>query len=293
MMARDRRYRTGRRSALKSRPVLATAVLACGAIAAGTIAAVAATGSGGAAGTAVSPAAYTARSGSEGAVLSSALSSWGNSRQAAYSELASLTQAPGYSQTRHQGQTLDIQRGIVVLATSEYLILQSANGSLHLWLLSDGTQFQDVAGTTAGTMALTASSSATQQAMASGNMIPATTLLAGSPVTAAALLTPATVPQTVSVQVANTDLTVTVTVTHGTAEVSQTATTPSTGTPTADETDFTQSAWQATDSVARGDLAVVVGMRSDQTLHAQLVLFTPLTTMAVGGRTGAVAGHHW
>jgi hypothetical protein len=293
MMARDRRYRTGRRSVLKTRPVLATAVVACGAIAAGAIAAVAATGSGGAAGTAVSPAAYQARSGSEGAVLSSALSNWGNSRQATYSELASLTQAPDYSQTTHQGQTLDIQRGIVVLATSDFLILQSASGSLHLWLLSGSTQVQDVSGTTPGTMALTASSSATQQAMTSGNMIPATTLLAGSPVTAAALLTPS-VPQTVSVQVANTDLTVTVTVARGAAQVSQTATTPSTGMPVPDETDFTQSAWQATDSVARGDLAVVVGMRSDETLHAQLVLFTPLSTMEVGGRTGKTeAGKHW
>jgi hypothetical protein len=290
MMSRDRRYRRGRGSVLKTRAGLAAAVLACGAIAAGTIAAVAATGTGGAAGTAVSPAAYTARSGSEGTVLSSALGNWFKSRQATYSELAGLTQAQGYSQTRHQGQTLDIQRGIVVLATSNYLILQSANGSLHLWLLSSGTQIQNVAGTTAGTMALTASSSATQQAMASGNMIPATTLLAGSPVTAAALLTPAPVPETVSVQVANTDLTVTVTVTHGTASVSQTATTPATGAPAQDDVTFTEDAWQAVDSVARGDLAVAVGTRSNWTLHAQLVLFAPLSTMSVGGTTG---GTHW
>jgi hypothetical protein len=287
MMARDRRYRTGRRRpVLKTRPVLAAAVLACGAIAAGAIVAVTAADAGRAAGTAASPAAFTARSGSEGTVLSSALGSWSRSRQAAYSDLASLTQAQGYSQTRHQGQTLDIQRGIVVLATSNYLILQSANGSLHLWLLSGSTQFQNVSGTTPGTMALTASSSATQQAMASGNMIPATTMLAGSPVTAAALLTPAAVPQTVSVQVANTDLTVTVTVTGSTASVSQTATTPADTAPAADDIAFTQSAWQAVDSVARGDLAVVVGTRTNHTLHAQLVLFIPLSTMVVGGRTG-------
>ena len=167
-----------------------TAVLACGAIAAGAIAIAAATASGHAAAMAASPAAYSARSSSEGAVLNSALGNWNSSRQATYSDLASLTQVQGYSQTRHQGQTLDIQRGIVVLATSNYLILQSANGSLHLWLLSGATKVQDVTGMTAGTMALTASTSATQQAMASGNMIPATTLLAGSPVMAAAMLTP-------------------------------------------------------------------------------------------------------
>ncbi len=144
---------------------------------------------------------------------------------------------------------------------------------------------------TAGTMALTGSASVTQQEMSSGNMIPATSLLAGSPETAAALLTPAAVPETASVQVANTDLTVTVTVTGGTATVSQTATTPATGAPVPDQVTFTQNAWQATDSIARGDLAVVVGMRSHGTLHAQLILFTPLSTEVVGG--GIVAGKHF
>ena len=291
MMARDRRYGRGRRAVLKTRAGLVTAVLACGAIAAGAMAIAAATAFGHAAALAASPAAFSARSSSEGAVLSSALGNWNSSRQASYSELAGLTRVQGYSQTRNQGKTLDIQRGIVVLATSDFLILQSANGSLHLWLLSPDTKVQDVTGTTAGTMALTASASATQQAMTSGNMIPAATLLAGSPVMAAAMLTPTAVPETVSVQVANTDLTVTVTVTRGTAAVSQTATTPATGAPTPDQTTFTQSAWQATDSIARGDLAVVVGMRSNWTLHAQLILFTPLSTMAIGGSTGA--GAHW
>jgi len=291
MMARDRRYARGRRTVLKTRAGLVTAVLACGAIAAGAIAIAAATASGHSAAMAVSPAAYSARSSSEGAVLNSALGHWSSARQATYSDLASLTQVRGYSQTRHQGQMLDIQRGIVVLATSNYLILQSANGSLHLWLLSGATQVQDVTGMTAGTMALTGSASVTQQEMSSGNMVPATSLLAGSPETAAALLTPAAVPETASVQVANTDLTVTVTVTGGTATVSQTATTPATGAPVPDQVTFTQNAWQTTDSIARGDLAVVVGMRSHGTLHAQLILLAPLSTEVVGG--GIIAGKHF
>jgi len=291
MMARDRRSARGRRRVLKTRSGLVTAVLACGAIAAGAIAIAAATASGHAAAMAASPAAYSARSSSEGAVLNSALGQWNSSRQATYSDLASLTQVHGYSQTRHRGQMLDIQRGIVVLATSNYLILQSANGSLHLWLLSGATQVQDVTAMTAGTMALTGSASVTQQEMSSGNMVPATSLLAGSPETAAALLTPAAVPETASVQVADTDLTVTVTVTRGTATVSQTATTPATGAPVPDQVTFTQNAWQTADSIARGDLAVVVGMRSDGTLHAQLILFTPLSTEVVGG--GVVTGKHF
>ena len=291
MMARDRRYRSGRPAVLKTRAGLVTAVLACGAITAGGIAIAAATASGHAAAMAASPAAYSARSSSEGAVLNSALGHWSSARQATYSDLASLTQVRGYSQTRHQGQMLDIQRGIVVLATSNYLILQSANGSLHLWLLSGATQVQDVTGMTAGTMALTGSASVTQQEMSSGNMVPATSLLAGSPETAAALLTQAAVPETASVQVANTDLTVTVTVTGGTATVSQTATTPATGAPVPDQVTFTQNAWQTTDSIARGDLAVVVGMRSHGTLHAQLILLAPLSTEVVGG--GIIAGQHF
>jgi hypothetical protein len=214
------------------------------------------------------------------------MSSWGGSRQSSYSELARLTQARQFSQTTHQGKTLAVQRGIVVLATKKFLILQSSNGSLHLWLLAGTTKFQNVSSTTAGTQALTASTGATQQAMTSGNMIPATTLLAGSPTTAAAMLTPTAAPQTVTIQVANTNLTVTVTVTRSTATVSQTATTPLASMPAWSPTTFTQNAWMAMKSVARGDLALVAGTRSHWTLHAQLVLFSPLSTGVVGGRSG-------
>ncbi|MGH3181019.1 MAG: hypothetical protein ACRDOE_03810, partial [Streptosporangiaceae bacterium] len=235
-------------------------------------------------------AAYASRFGNEGTMISSALTSWSGSRQSSYSDLAQLTQARQFSQTTHQGKTVAVQRGIVVLATKKFLILQSSSGSLHLWLLSGTTKFQNVSTTTAGTQALTASTSATQQATASGNMIPATTLLAGSPITAAALLTPTPAPQTVTVQVANTNLTVTVTVTRSTATVNQTATTPSTSMPTWNPTTFTQNAWLAMNSVARGDLALVAGTRSHWTLHAQLVLFSPLSTAVVGGRSGLGTG---
>jgi ribosomal protein S11 len=219
-------------------------------------------------------------------MLSTALADWNSSEQGSYAQLAQMTSARGFSQTSHHGKTLDIQRGIVVLATNQFVILQSANGSLHLWLVSGGTKFQNVSGTTAGTAALTASTSATQQAMQSGNMIPATTLLAGSPTTAAAMLTPTAEPQTVTVQVAGTDLTVTVTVTRSTAAVTQTATTPANASPVPMTSTFAMNAWQPANSLARGDLAVIVGTRSHQTLHAQLVLFSPLTTSAVGGTTG-------
>ena len=288
MMARDRLYPNSRQKRFRTRAGIAAAVLAGGG--AIGVAAVAATSH--PAATAAKPAAYTSQVSNEGTMLSAAMTDWSRSRQSSYAALARLTWARGFSQTTHRGRTLAIQRGIVVLATRRFLILQSANGSLHLWLLSGATRFQNVSTTAAGTSALTGSPSATTQAMNLGNMLPATTLLAGSPTTAATMLTPTTAPQTVTVQVANTDLTVTVTITRSTATVSQTATTPANTAPAPNPSRFTQNAWQATSTVARGDLALVVGARSLGTLRAQLVLFTPLSASAVGGTAGGTAGNH-
>ncbi len=277
MRARDRRYG---KSPVKTRVGIATAVLVGGAVAAAAV--VASHGSAPAA----TSAAYSSGFGNEGNVLNSVMTNWNGSRQSSYAQLAQLTQARQFSQTTHRGKVLAAQRGIIVLATRKFLILQSSNGSLHLWLLSGATRFQNVSNTMAGTRALTASTNAAQQAMMSGNMIPATTLLAGSPTTAAALLTPTPAAQTVTVQVANTALTVTVTVTRTMATVSQTATTPLTAMPTWSPITFTQYAWMPMNGLARGDLALVIGFRSHWTLHAQLVLFTPLSTATVGGTTG-------
>jgi hypothetical protein len=279
MMARNRRYGRSRTAVLRTRVGIATAALLGG----GAIAGLAVAATGGSAGIAAAPAAHTARFDNEGTMLSTALSDWGSSQQGTYSQLSQMTSMHSYSQASHQGKTLDVQRGIVVLATKHFIILQSGNGSLHLWLVTGATKFQNVSSTTSGTAALTGNASATQQAMTSGNMIPATTLLAGSPTTAAAMLTPAASTQTVTVDVANTDLTVTVTVTRSTATVSQTATMPANSTPTAMSSTSTMSAWTSTSGLARGDLAVIVGSRSHQLLHAQVVLFSPLSTSMVGG----------
>jgi hypothetical protein len=265
---------------MKTRVGIATALLAGGAVAAGAVLA----SSHGAATTATSAAYSSSYNGNVGSTLSSAMGNWNWSQQSSYTQLAQLTQVRQFGQSMHRHKMLAAQRGIVVLATRKFLIVQSANGSLHLWLLSGHTQFQNVSATTAGMQALTASTRAAQQAMTSGNMLPATTLLAGSPTTAASMLTPTPAAQTVTVQVANTNLTVTVTVTRTMATVSQTATTPLNGMPTWNPVTFTQNAWLTRNRVARGDLVLVVGTRSHWTLKAQLVLFAPLTTADVGGR---------
>jgi hypothetical protein len=274
MRARDRRYG---KTTVKTRVGIATAILVGGAVAAG--AALAANH--GAAATATS-AAFSSHAGTEGTVLSSAMTTWNGSRQSSYAQLARLTQARQFSQVRHNGKTLAVQRGIVVLATKKFLILRSSNGSLHLWLLSGQTKFQNVSNSMAGLRALTASGGAARQAMGSGNMTPATSLLAGNPSTAAAMLTPTPAAQTVTVQVANTTLTVTITVTRNMATVHQTATMPQAAMPARSPVTFTQNAWHATHALARGDLALVAGTRSHWTLHAQLVLFAPLSAATAG-----------
>jgi hypothetical protein len=274
MRARDRRYG---KSSTKTRVGIAAAALAGGAVA---IAAVL-TGSHGA-GTVATSAAFSSHAGTEGTVLSSAMTNWNGSRQSSLAQLARLTQARQFSQVRHNGKTLAIQRGIVVLATKKFLILRSSNGSLHLWLLSGKTKFQNVSNSMAGLRALTANAGAAQQAMGSGNMTPATSLLAGNPSTAAAMLTPTPASQTVTVQVANTKLTVTITVTRSMATVNQTATMPQAAMPAWHPVTFTQNAWQATHALARGDLVLVAGTRSHRTLHAQLVLFAPLSAATAG-----------
>jgi hypothetical protein len=280
MIARDRHFGNSRRTSLRSRIGIATAVLVGGgAIAAG---AVVATSHGAPA--KVQTAGYASRYGNEWTALNTAMNSWSWSRQTSYNQLAGLSWANTYSQTWNHNRMLAVQRGIVVLATNKFIILQSANGSLHLWLVSGNTKFQNVSTTTSGMTALTASTSAANQAMTAGNMIPATTMLAGSPTTAAQMLTPTPAAQTVTVQVANTDLTVTVTVTRNTATVNQTATTPANSMPSWWQNTFTQNAWMPVNKLARGDLALIAGVRSHWTLHAQLVLFAPLTTGDVGGK---------
>ena len=278
MRARDRRYG---KTTVKTRVGIATAILVGGAVAAG--AALAANH--GAAATATS-AAFSSHASTEGTVLSSAMTNWNGSRQSSYAQLARLIQARQFSQVRHNGRTLAVQRGIVVLATKKFLILRSSNGSLHLWLLSGKTKFQNVSNSMAGLRALTASAGAARQAMGSGNMTPATSLLAGNPSTAAAMLTPTPAAQTVTVQVANTNLTVTITVTRSMATVNQTATMPQAAMPAWSPVTFTQNAWRATHAVARGDLALVAGTRSHRTLHAQLVLFAPLSAATADKAAG-------
>jgi hypothetical protein len=287
MMGHDRR-RYGRAN-VKARIGIAAAVLAGG----GAIGVVALASSHGASPTAQT-AGYSARYSSTGGAwsqLNTALTSWGRSTTTSYNAFASMG-TTNYTQATQQGRTFVSQRGVVVLATNRFIILQSANGGLHLWLTSGNTAFQNVSNTQTGTGALTGSTSATTTAMTQGNLIPASTVMAGSPMLVNSMLAPQMAAQTVTVQVAGTNLTVTVTVRQNTATVSQTATPSWNGTSSWRPFTWTQNPWMTattgmtTTNLARGDLALIAGFRSHNLLHAQVVLFTPMTTSMVGTGSG-------
>ena len=104
MRARDRRYG---KTTVKTRVGIATAILVGGAVAAG--AALAANH--GAAATATS-AAFSSHAGTEGTVLSSAMTNWNGSRQSSYAQLARLS--PGHGVRRIEGaRGIEGRRGMV------------------------------------------------------------------------------------------------------------------------------------------------------------------------------------
>jgi hypothetical protein len=297
--------RTGRAN-MKTRVAVAASALVLGGGAAAVVAA-----SHGSAPSAARSASFSSSVGhssamSEWNLLNAAVSGWGSSMTTSMTRLASVS-GQTLSQTTEHDKTLDVQRGIVVFASQRFLILESKNGSLHLWSLAGHTDFDNVADSTTGTTAMTASSTASMEAVGGGEMIPAVNVMAGGATTAQSLLTPSYHPQTVTVQVAGTDLTVSVTITENTASLSQTATVPASGSPVADPSTSVMSAWStagSSTSLSRGDLALVVGTRSHGLLHASIVLYSPLSASDVGGFLGGgtqphpvasatVAGSHW
>jgi hypothetical protein len=120
-------------------------------------------------------------------------------------------------------------------------------------------------------------------------MVPATNVLVGSTQAALRMLAPTATTQTVKVVVGGTSLTVTVTITNTTATVAQTATTPWNTAPVWQPTRWTQTPWTTAarwTGLKRGDLALIAGFRTRGLLHAQVVLFTPLSSGMIGGTSG-------
>jgi hypothetical protein len=265
MNGRDRRYARRRQGSLKAKIGIASAVVVAGGAIGVAVAASNHSPS------AASSAGYVTQSHglSQSTLLSDALGT--NSWSSSFGSLAGISSS-GLSQmwASHHRQ-LAIQRGVVVLVTKKFIILESKNHQLHLWWLSGGTKEDDIANSMSGTTAMTGSTSAATAAMTSGNMAPAAATVATTTTTAETVI-PETTTQTYTVGIAGTGITVKVTVTKTTAVVVEKTTTTTTTTV---ENAF------GTPKLKRGDLALIAGFRQDGLLHAQKVLFEPLTTSDV------------
>ncbi len=292
MMGRNRRYGKGRRADLKTRLGIATAVIVGG----GAIGVAAVATTHHSASTATK-AGYSFQSSSYGwngaSTISSALSSWSWNQSRSLNLLAAL-QLRAQRQQWHNRTLFAAQRGVLVLATRQFIIVQSNTGALNLWALSGATAIRDATTSTAAATALTGSATLAQQIMVN-NMVPATSSLAG--LTAAQqLVAPAPAATTVVVHVANTALTVTVTVINSTATVRQTSSFLTNALL------FRQNAFFATHTLTRGNLVLVVGTRTRNVLRANLILFAALTSSDLTGTSSGFSstgtsstssGSHW
>jgi hypothetical protein len=267
--------RSIRQASLKARLGIAAAVLAGG----GAIGAVAVvTGSHSAPPTSPPDNGYTMNFQhpiSQQQALSSALSTWATSQQKSLATLAGMAPVKSSATVRKGHTTFAAQRGVVALATRHWLLVKSANGSLHLWLLNARTQVKNVTGSAMGTAAMTGNAAATTAAMRH-NMAPAMAVMAGTGNVAAMNATPR--PVTFTVSVAGTNVTLTITVTPTTATVKPAtmaaARTMAAQTGTAmTMAPARQPVFAATRHIARGDLVFVTGVVRNHFLWAQLVLF--------------------
>ena len=209
---------------------------------------------------------------SVGTALSTALSDWTRSPQKSLTALAEMAPVKDFATVRHGKTVLAVQRGVVVLATKHWLLVKSANGSLHLWLVNGATKTKNVAGSVAGLTALTASKAAAIAATR-GNTSPAAAVLAGTS-TVAALNNPAPKRATFSVAVPGSGGKITITITPSTTTIIPSSRTVArlTDIPV---TGIRQPTFAATDHVRRGDLVLVAGVeKQHHQLLAQLVLFT-------------------
>jgi hypothetical protein len=235
--------------------------------------------------------------------LSSALSTWSKSHQRSMTTLAQMAPMRTFTQVwgSHHRTMYAAQRGVVELATKNFLLVKSSNGQLHLWWLNGKTAFQNVTANATGMTAMTGNNTAAVNAMVNQNTVTAQTVMAGSTTAVAQAAAPAK-PTTVTI-VTGTE-TITITITPTTATVTQpgattsatataTPTATATATPTAVSTvtstptatasptvKATQPVRKATHGVAAGDLVMIAGVREHGRLIAQLVLFSAAGTTA-------------
>ena len=279
----SRNRRRNRQASMKARLGIAAAVLAGGG-AAGV--AVAASHSGSAT-TTVDNAGYVLNfhhTVSEQQALTSALNMWNSNQSRSLTALAQMAPMRTFSQFTWHRTQFAAQRGVVVAATKQFIIVKSANGKLELWWLNHWTKQKNVTANPTGMVAMTGNNVAAHTAATTGNTAPMAATMAGSAAVVNQMAAPVTKPITITVSTGTE--TITITITQTTATVAPTPTTTGTGmaaptgmaTATATATPMatmtTMPTTTAAKTVARGDLVFVVGVRSHGKLTAELILFS-------------------
>jgi hypothetical protein len=277
MMGRNRRHLAGRRgNKLKASVGIGAAVVVGG----GAIGAVAVASTSHPAVTTAASAGYSrtySYAGNQGNILNAALADYSWSHARAFTQFSKLANTRSETEIWHGRAKLAFERGRVVLATKQFVLIRAANGTFNVWFLSHGTKVTNVAASRTGTTALTGSSSAATAAVA-GQMTPATVTVSGSTTAAQKVLAPTAT--TVSVNIAGTGVTVSVTVTDNMATVQQ------------GHTRWRQTATTTAAGLQRGELVFIAGTRADRTLHAKVVLIekaAPMTTTPTATPSATVA----
>ena len=222
----SRNRRRNRQASMKARLGIAAAVLAGGG-AAGV--AVAASHSGPAT-TTVDNAGYVLNfhhTVSEQQALTSALNMWNSNQSRSLNTLAQMAPMRTFSQFMWHRTQFAAQRGVVVAATKQFIIVKSANGKLELWWLNHWTRQKNVTANPTGMVAMTGNNVAAHTAATTGNTAPMAATMAGSAAVVNQMAAPVTKPITITVNTGTE--TITITITQTTATVAPTPTTTTTG----------------------------------------------------------------
>ena len=222
----SRNRRRNRQASMKARLGIAAAVLAGGG-AAGV--AVAASHSGSATVNADS-AGYVLNfhhTVSEQQALTSALNMWNSNQSRSLNTLAQMAPMRTFSQFTWHRTQFAAQRGVVVAATKQFIIVKSANGKLELWFLNHWTKQKNVTASPTGMVAMTGNNVAAHTAATTGNTAPMAATMAGSAAVVNQMAAPVTKPITITVNTGTE--TITITITQTTATVAPTPTTTGTG----------------------------------------------------------------
>jgi len=289
-----------RRGSTRAKAAVAAAVLVGGGAAA--VIGVAANHDGGGGGSLAAQNAAFARSFhqtiNEPNAVMGALNGWRKSHNNAMTMLAEMKPMRTFSEFNAHHASFAAQRGVVVYASPQFLLVKSANGSLHIWWLTGKTAVVNVSSSATGLVAMTGSPSAAAQSMMTGSMNSAANVMAGG----MSALMQMKAPQTTKTYTVNSGGSVfTIKTSHWTSTVTEPGTmspSPSTspsGMPSTSPSmsaspspsmsasatptmTATQPVTTTVNGVAAGDMVLVVGQREHGKLVAELVLFVPTTT---------------